>query len=72
MSKRKTRSTTTNSASAVTTKATTGRALPNNVEFPELSTKKGLECRVLLEDQIMLIDVRVAGGEGGVTQGHLS
>jgi len=65
MSKRKTRSTTTNSASAVTTKATTERAPPNNVKFPELSTKKDLECRVLLEDQIMLIDVRTtAGGEG--------
>ena len=73
MSKRKTRSTATNSASAVTTKATTGHIPPNNVKFPELSTKKGLECRVLLEDQIMLIDVRTtAEGEGGVTHGRLS
>jgi len=70
MSKRKTRSTTNNS---VTTKATTGRTPPNNIEFPELSTKKGLECRVLLGDQITLIDVRTtAGGEGGVAHDHLS
>ena len=31
---------------------------PSQVAFPPLSPKGGLECRVLLEDQIMLIDVR--------------
>lgn len=59
MSKRRTKSTTPNSVSAVTAKATTGRIPPKDVKFPELSTKKGLECRVLLEDQILLIDVRI-------------
>jgi hypothetical protein len=36
------------------------------VEFPELSAKEGLECRVLLEDQVLLIDVRTMtwGGRG--------
>ena len=28
------------------------------VLFPTISTKEYLECRVLLEDQILLIDVR--------------
>ncbi|KAF9652837.1 hypothetical protein BDM02DRAFT_3108445 [Thelephora ganbajun] len=55
MPKRKTTSTTTNSVSAVT-KAATGHTVPTNVKFPELSTKKGLECRVLMEDQVLLID----------------
>jgi hypothetical protein len=58
MSKRRTTSRNTNPVSAVTTRTTTGRTPPNNVKFPELSTKKGLECRVLLEDQILLLDVR--------------
>jgi len=58
MSKRRTKSTTTNTTNVVTQKATTGRAPPDNVKFPELSKKKGLECRVLLEDQVLLIDVR--------------
>lgn len=59
MPKRKATSTTTNSAGTVATKATTGHAPPDDVKFPELSTKDGLECRVLLEDQILLIDVRI-------------
>ncbi|KAI0720930.1 hypothetical protein C8T65DRAFT_540329, partial [Cerioporus squamosus] len=29
---------------------------PPQVSFPDLSPKEGLECRVLLEDQILLID----------------
>ena len=40
------------------TKAKTGGIPPTSVGFPELSNKKGLECRALLEDQILLIDVR--------------
>ncbi|KAG0705898.1 hypothetical protein DFH29DRAFT_904203 [Suillus ampliporus] len=31
-------------------------AVPSGLTFPEISQKEGLECRVLLEDQIMLID----------------
>lgn len=46
---------------------TTGRTPPTDVKFPELSTKKGLECRVLLEDQILLIDVRTAVWRGRET-----
>jgi hypothetical protein len=61
MSKRRTKSTAANPASVVTPKATTGHTPPNNVKFPELSKKKDLECRVLLEDQILLIDVRTVG-----------
>lgn len=61
MSKRRTKSTTTSPANVVTQKATTGRAPPNNVKFPELSKKEGLECRVLLEDQVLVIDVRTMG-----------
>lgn len=30
---------------------------PLMVKFPELSPKTDLECRVLLEDQILLVDV---------------
>jgi hypothetical protein len=30
-------------------------------KFPELSPKTELECRVLLEDQILLVDVRLIG-----------
>jgi hypothetical protein len=71
MSKRRTKSTTINSVSAVTTKATTGCTLPDNVKFPELSTKKDLECRVLLEDQILLFDVRTMAW-GDVARGRLS
>ena len=67
MSKRKTTSRTTNSAGAVTTKTTTGR-VPPNVKFPELSTKEGLECRELLEDQILLIDVRERRGPRTTTR----
>ena len=67
MSKRKTTSRAANSASVVTTKSTTGGAPPSNVKFPELSTKKGLECRVLLEDQILLIDVRTMSWRGSRT-----
>lgn len=58
MPKHKTKSTTANSVTVVTTKVAARHAPPNDVKFPELSTKKGLECRVLLEDQILLIDVR--------------
>ena len=61
MSKRRTKSTTTNPANVVTQKAATGGAPLNDVKFPELSKKKGLECRVLLEDQILLINVRTMG-----------
>lgn len=32
---------------------------PLMVKFPELSPKTDLECRVLLEDQILLVDVRL-------------
>lgn len=55
MPKHKSTSTATGSVSAAT-KATTGRTKHSGVKFPELSTKKDLECRVLLEDQILLID----------------
>ena len=34
-------------------------AKPPTVRFPEISAKDGLECRTLLEDQILLIDVSV-------------
>lgn len=70
MSKRRTKSTATNSATAVTTKATTGRVPPNDVKFPELSTKKGLDCRVLLESQVLLIDVRTMAW--GTSHDHLT
>ena len=33
-------------------------AVPSDLTFPDISQKQGLECRVLLEDQIILIDVR--------------
>ncbi|KAJ8597959.1 hypothetical protein M405DRAFT_802815 [Rhizopogon salebrosus TDB-379] len=31
-------------------------AVPSGLNFPDISQKEGLECRVLLEDQILLID----------------
>src|SRR5882757_6028031 len=33
-------------------------AVSSDLTFPDISQKEGLECRVLLEDQIILIDVR--------------
>lgn len=58
MPKRKTTSKATGSVSTAAT-----HTPPTDVKFPELSTKKGLECRVLLEDQILLIDVRMKTGD---------
>ena len=55
MPKRKTTSTATTSVST----AATGHTPATNVKFPELSAKEGLACRVLLEDQVLLIDVRM-------------
>lgn len=67
MPKHKTSSAATNSVDTVTN-ATTGRIPPVSVKFPELSIKKGLKCRALLEDQILLIDVRtMAWGRGDTT-----
>ena len=57
MPKHKTTSTAASSIGAVTN-VKTGRTPPTNVKFPELSAKEGLECRTLLEDQVLLIDVR--------------
>jgi len=34
-------------------------APPKEVFFPEISPKTDLECRVTLEDQILVIDVRL-------------
>lgn len=68
MPKHGTTSTTTDSAGAATTKKRTGRTTSNDAKFPGLSMKKGLECRVLLEDQILLIDVRTVD----VTHNRLS
>lgn len=71
MPKHKSTSTATGFVSSAT-KATTRRAKHSDVKFPELSTKEGLECRVLLEDQILLIDVRtVVGGERGMRSPEL-
>ena len=39
-------------------KSPSGSAPTPVVVFPELSSKTDLKCRVLLEDQILLIDVR--------------
>jgi len=33
---------------------------PKDVVFPEISLKADLQCRVVLEDQILVIDVRIA------------
>ena len=35
-----------------------------SVTFPTISVKEGLECRALLEDQILLIDVRLGVSTG--------
>ena len=72
MSKRKTKSTNTNPSSVVTPKATVVHTPPNDAKFPELSKKKSLECRVLLEDQILLIDVRMMGVGDSVAHDRLS
>ena len=37
---------------------TVPKGVANNVQFPSLSPKEYLECYTLLEDQILLIDVR--------------
>jgi hypothetical protein len=43
------------------TPSTTTKAPPTpattSVVFPELSPKEGLECRTILEDQILVVDV---------------
>ena len=38
--------------------APTAPAKPSQAVFPALAPKEGLECNVVLEDQVILIDVR--------------
>jgi hypothetical protein len=48
--------------SAAPAAPTTAKTVTNvHAQFPLVSPKEYLECRVLLEDQILLIDVRASG-----------
>jgi hypothetical protein len=57
MAKKKASTKATTAASASTAKALAASP-PTSVVFPELSHKEELECRTILEDQILVIDVR--------------